>query len=85
MSAALKKEMSVAPCVGAWIETGYEFMCNFNDSVAPCVGAWIETSEDIEKMLKETVAPCVGAWIETRRSQPYAVRKQSRSLRGSVD
>ena len=34
---------SVAPCVGAWIETLLLLLSRLLVSVAPCVGAWIET------------------------------------------
>ena len=34
---------SVAPCVGAWIETLRLIGVNLMEVVAPCVGAWIET------------------------------------------
>ena len=34
----------VAPCVGAWIETGQKEKTVSVRPVAPCVGAWIETS-----------------------------------------
>ena len=34
----------VAPRVGAWIETLFEFQNAFVQVVAPRVGAWIETS-----------------------------------------
>ena len=33
----------VAPCVGAWIETGRNRAKEIHTTVAPCVGAWIET------------------------------------------
>ena len=36
-------ESQVAPCVGAWIETGLVGSDTLPDYVAPCVGAWIET------------------------------------------
>ena len=34
---------TVAPCVGAWIETVHLSISMIAFSVAPCVGAWIET------------------------------------------
>ena len=39
--------MSVAPYVGAWIETGLYWTVHVvKDSVAPYVGAWIETVQE---------------------------------------
>ena len=35
----------VAPCAGAWIETGGVNRMMAYDKVAPCAGAWIETRE----------------------------------------
>ena len=35
---------SVAPRVGAWIETVVETTPNLDNNVAPRVGAWIETA-----------------------------------------
>ena len=45
LSDALDEERknSVAPYVGAWIETFLERESNGQASVAPYVGAWIET------------------------------------------
>ena len=58
---------TVAPRVGAWIETGsLPEMRQQTLGVAPRVGAWIETNSRLTR--KETarvVAPRVGAWIET--------------------
>jgi len=56
---------SVAPRVGAWIETASRRTGKQWSRVAPRVGAWIETC--LSRMLKEeiVVAPRVGAWIET--------------------
>jgi len=36
--------ISVAPRVGAWIETGSRGHCHTGLRVAPRVGAWIETN-----------------------------------------
>ena len=36
-------EITVAPHVGAWIETRFELNTAFELKVAPHVGAWIET------------------------------------------
>ena len=39
------EQIIVAPCVGAWIETGIALKYKLQAiRVAPCVGAWIETS-----------------------------------------
>ena len=57
---------SVAPFVGAWIETRPAVYDADEAVVAPFVGAWIET-QLIFLSLKAyaCVAPFVGAWIET--------------------
>ena len=34
---------TVAPCMGAWIETLYDKLIELTNKVAPCMGAWIET------------------------------------------
>ena len=59
------KAISVAPRVGAWIETGMTLQAIADADVAPRVGAWIETEETVRKAQKLPVAPRVGAWIET--------------------
>ncbi|SPD73553.1 hypothetical protein PITCH_A190129 [uncultured Desulfobacterium sp.] len=38
-----KKNVAVAPCAGAWIETVMLGTGCRMESVAPCAGAWIET------------------------------------------
>ena len=60
-----RRRRSVAPYVGAWIETDYRTGKIFGISVAPYVGAWIETQDDIDYAIEMGVAPYVGAWIET--------------------
>ena len=56
---------TVAPLVGAWIETNKPTMSIVLSVVAPLVGAWIETSSSPSTSSLTTVAPLVGAWIET--------------------
>ena len=57
---------SVAPHVGAWIETLSLVLFYRPVAVAPHVGAWIETMRVLLAVLSKTiVAPHVGAWIET--------------------
>ena len=60
-----ERNKSVAPRVGAWIETKVTERLIGISKVAPRVGAWIETCmrENANKI--EFVAPRVGAWIET--------------------
>ena len=63
---------TVAPYVGAWIETYLWQMKIQPLLVAPYVGAWIETC--LARVLRpgRRVAPYVGAWIETPvSSSPY--------------
>ena len=56
---------SVAPHVGAWIETSVTCHNSAICLVAPHVGAWIETSDNTNSANARIVAPHVGAWIET--------------------
>ena len=56
---------SVAPRVGAWIETRTAPLNTAAFAVAPRVGAWIETRVAAQANLYQSVAPRVGAWIET--------------------
>ena len=56
---------SVAPHVGAWIETSSVQLNLLCTTVAPHVGAWIETIVSRVYSIINTVAPHVGAWIET--------------------
>ena len=63
-------EYTVAPYVGAWIETIKKVWSRYKLLVAPYVGAWIETkvSEGMNNICE--VAPYVGAWIETYLPPP---------------
>ena len=56
---------TVAPRVGAWIETACTKTESISRAVAPRVGAWIETDRNLEALNLSMVAPRVGAWIET--------------------
>jgi len=56
--------LSVAPCVGAWIEIHQPKKVPGGSVVAPCVGAWIEIATNAAVLKDGSVAPCVGAWIE---------------------
>ena len=58
---------SVAPYVGAWIETLTQLVYGDYHQVAPYVGAWIETTAFSKGFSPVQVAPYVGAWIETYR------------------
>ena len=57
---------TVAPHVGAWIETPERCDVQHVVKVAPHVGAWIETAFALDKLYRLSVAPHVGAWIETK-------------------
>ena len=59
------KDSTVAPLVGAWIETLELALTSDKNEVAPLVGAWIETAKRISIRNVFSVAPLVGAWIET--------------------
>ena len=61
----LKQKKTVAPYVGAWIETIYCSKYAVKQVVAPYVGAWIETLNTPPCCFDVRVAPYVGAWIET--------------------
>ena len=80
-----KVALSVAPYVGAWIETCPSFAKPAPIWVAPYVGAWIETVNAITLNTQIVVAPYVGAWIETDLHAPTQSRHLSRTLRGCVD
>ena len=75
---------SVAPYVGAWIETKGAHTKN-NKNVAPYVGAWIETVTSRVLAEESTVAPYVGAWIETHPFQLSVYHYICRTLCGCVD
>ena len=76
---------TVAPFVGAWIETISNILLWRTRHVAPFVGAWIET--DITELYTAItpVAPFVGAWIETCYPPLLSFLPGSRSFRRSVD
>ena len=59
------EHLSVAPRVGAWIETVSRPLLELALHVAPRVGAWIETLKKLLTPNLPIVAPRVGAWIET--------------------
>ena len=61
----IRADLTVAPLVGAWIETFSVDGFMSSDYVAPLVGAWIETFFEYYKAHSSSVAPLVGAWIET--------------------
>ena len=82
-------EPSVAPYVGAWIETLSSLSTMARSCVAPYVGAWIETTVLNFIIFRRFVAPYVGAWIETYvrmkqfglpRSHPMWVRGLKRAF-----
>ena len=68
---------SVAPYVGAWIETGRARTPPLRRKVAPYVGAWIETSLRASPWMIYEVAPYVGAWIETELASSLPKTDQS--------
>ena len=76
---------SVAPLVGAWIETRACVHSSDRTAVAPLVGAWIETAIYEELQYLQSVAPLVGAWIETAWQTLMILIALCRSPRGSVD
>ena len=76
---------SVAPYVGAWIETSLAWLIALAHSVAPYVGAWIETIASIRTKKSYWVAPYVGAWIETVWVNHFIDAVRGRTLRGCVD
>ena len=54
------KHVTVAPYVGAWIETILEEARRISAWVAPYVGAWIETNERLQKRPKNVSHP---TWV----------------------
>ena len=76
---------TVAPRVGAWIETNYPLSLRPRIHVAPRVGAWIETDEIYLVQGTGYVAPRVGAWIETLNPRKMWRNFLSRAPRGRVD
>ena len=80
---------SVAPHVGAWIETDREHTESRCHQVAPHVGAWIETLVGPKAPEVVIVAPHVGAWIETKvhsfpPSQDTSLPTWERGLKQSI-
>ena len=71
------KRYSVAPHVGAWIETALSLSNSTGRIVAPHVGAWIETLIWMLSVLQIVVAPHVGAWIETNGGSAFFVTMTS--------
>ena len=76
---------TVAPYVGAWIETATNHDMLLQVNVAPYVGAWIETVGAPIASLSIDVAPYVGAWIETSDFTSSLNGITSRTLCGCVD
>ena len=66
----IKNIATVAPYVGAWIETGNNCCKYFGGKVAPYVGAWIETLDyiDFGEPSSRTLCGCVD-W--NKSSTPY--------------
>ena len=77
--------LTVAPYVGAWIETFSSFLREEEGMVAPYVGAWIETCINEDGNETTVVAPYVGARIETRMHETTLLRKWRSTLRGCED
>ena len=78
-------QRSVAPYVGAWIETVKIAKISQIPLVAPYVGAWIETPIYLIYKSLYPVAPYVGAWIETLSTVTALSVVIRRTLRGCVD
>ncbi len=76
----MRRQRSVAPRVGAWIETLTLKINHHARTVAPRVGAWIETIPALQISQIGTVAPRVGAWIETIYCQVQSKTEQSRPV-----
>ena len=62
---------SVAPRVGAWIETLVALRKQLSLLVAPRVGAWIETDEEIEILNRMKSHP---VWVRGLKLGPDAVQ-----------
>ena len=77
--------LTVAPYVGAWIETVISNGKSLILPVAPYVGAWIETTFQKKYDKPRFVAPYVGAWIETALLKSLRNWAKRRTLCGCVD
>ena len=84
---ALKINLSetVAPRVGAWIETLTRPLTRAAPNVAPRVGAWIETIGLRPGRLETYGRPSRGAWIETIPTIRISCTIEGRPSRGGVD
>ena len=79
-----KYGLSVAPYVGAWIETAHKRYTHDMSFVAPYVGAWIETY--IKNATKSDVMSHP-TWVRGLKHHRINVLKRlyGRTLRGCVD
>ena len=57
--------INVAPHVGAWIETSYEYSCYAIRLSLPMWERGLKQTDKIIDGKHKQVAPHVGAWIET--------------------
>ena len=74
----------VAPCAGAWIETGSREILPTLASVAPCAGAWIETIRQARRRRTGMSPPARGRGLK-RQLQGLRAGGRGRPLRGGVD
>ena len=58
-------EIAVAPLVGAWIETDYDFINAKIDKSLPSWERGLKPLYKVQASVPGSVAPLVGAWIET--------------------
>ena len=69
---------SVAPCVGAWIETNHSLGCGLIILSRPAWARGLKLLCTAKRAAMQAVAPCVGAWIETYRPSIRRNRIESR-------
>ena len=75
---------TVAPCTGAWIETGAGYKLKALGLVAPCTGAWIETRQIRLTKAVYSSPPARGRGLKRYWEGRYRDEK-GRPLHGGVD
>ena len=81
---APRQGSTVAPYMGAWIETWYIYHQQYCTLVAPYMGAWIETTMELWSLVDGMSHP---TWVRGLKPDLYYgnLLKQSRTLHGCVD
>ena len=76
--------MTVAPYVGAWIETNSKELAQYQHAVAPYVGAWIETTKKVYRSALEESHPMWvrGLKLKEIRITEHDIRSHPMWVRG---